>query len=106
MLQVNQQTFQQEVLDHSKNTPVLVDFYGEWCGPCKTLAPWLDQLAQTLQGRIKIVKVDDKNPQLIQQYGIRAYPTMVLFKDGQPVGTHTGVPRSPDALRQLIEQNL
>jgi len=106
MLLVNQQTFQHEVLDASQQVPVLVDFFGEWCGPCKTLAPWLDQLADTLQGKIKIVKVDDKNTGLVQQYGVRAYPTIILFKDGQPVGQNQGLPPSPAALRQLIEPYL
>jgi thioredoxin 1 len=74
--------FSQEVLQ--SQTPVLVDFWAEWCGPCKAIAPILDELATEYDGKIKIGKVNiDHCQELAAQYGIRAIPTLLLFKDGQ-----------------------
>lgn len=66
--------------------PVLVDFYATWCGPCQMMVPILEQVNQQLKGRLKVVKIDTDNyPQLASQYGIEALPTLVLFKNGEPV---------------------
>lgn len=66
--------------------PVLVDFYATWCGPCQMMVPILEQVNQQLKGRLKVVKIDtDKYPQLASQYLIEALPTLVLFKNGEPV---------------------
>lgn len=86
---VSDSNFDSEVLKSSE--PVLVDFFAEWCGPCKAMAPALDQLASELKGKVKIVKVDvDQNPGITTKYGIRAMPTLMLFKGGQVAAQHVG----------------
>jgi thioredoxin 1 len=76
---VSDSTFDQEVLKSTE--PVLVDFFAEWCGPCKAMAPALEQVAKEMQGKVKVVKL---------KYGIRAMPTLILFKNGQVTAQHTG----------------
>jgi thioredoxin 1 len=86
--------FKKEVLE--SNIPVLVDFWAEWCGPCKMLAPTLDELSKDLAGKVKIVKMNvDENPAMPSALGIRGIPTMMLFKNGENVGTKVGA--SPKA---------
>ncbi|HET6321185.1 MAG TPA: thioredoxin [Hyphomicrobium sp.] len=86
---VSDNTFEQEVLKSTE--PVLVDFFAEWCGPCKAMAPALEQVAKEMQGKVKIVKLDvDQNPGVTGKYGIRAMPTLIMFKNGQVAAQHTG----------------
>ncbi len=71
--------------------PVLVDFYADWCGPCKVLAPVLKQVKENLGNNIKIIKIDvDKNPALANKYNVRGVPTLILFKGGKPVWRESG----------------
>jgi thioredoxin 1 len=82
IVSLTQENFAREVLQST--TPVLVDFWAEWCGPCKMIAPILDELAEEYDGRVRIGKVNIDNEQtLATQYGVRAVPTLLLFKQGQ-----------------------
>ena len=84
-----------EVIGGSEK-PILVDFWAEWCGPCKMVAPFLDDLAGDMQGRLTVAKVNiDENPQTPRKFGVRGIPTMILFKDGQVAATKIGaLPKS------------
>ena len=91
---VTDTSFEQDVLSASK--PVLVDFWAEWCGPCRMIAPALEELSEELGDRVTIAKLNiDENPDTPVRYGVRVIPTMLLFKDGQPVAQKVGAaPRS------------
>lgn len=81
----------QQFNEYMKEKAVLVDFFATWCGPCKMLSPVLESAAKTLEGKVKIVKVDvDQSPELAQQFGVMAVPTMILFKDGKQVTAFSG----------------
>lgn len=83
--------FDARVIEESRTRPVLVDFWAAWCGPCRSLAPVLEQLAASLDGRLVIAKVDsDAEPALAGRYGVRSLPTLILFKDGAPVAQTMG----------------
>jgi thioredoxin 1 len=87
------------------DTPVLVDFFADWCGPCKTLAPILKEVKSELGDSIKVVKIDvDKNQPLSAKYQVRGVPTMILFKNGKQVWRQSGVVRKIDLL-QIIKSS-
>lgn len=91
----------QDLLSGSE-TPVLVDFYATWCGPCQMMAPVLEQVNAHLKDRLKVVKIDtDKYPDLASQYQIQALPTLVLFKSGQPVERIEGLMQAPQLIQYL-----
>lgn len=96
-------TFNEHLLSEK---PLLVDFFAEWCGPCKTMKPILDELKQKVGDKATILKIDvDKNPSAANAYGIRSVPTLILFKNGEVIWKQSGVVSSQQ-LEQLINSNL
>ena len=86
---VTEATFDQEVLE--SETPVIVDFWAEWCGPCHAVAPVLDKIVEERAGAVKLVKVNiDEEQELAERYGIVSIPTMILFEDGEPAAVAVG----------------
>lgn len=100
---VSDANFSSEVLGATE--PVLVDFWAEWCPPCKAMDPILDQLAEELAGKVKIVKLDvETNPSTVVAYNVRAMPTMIVFKDGEPVDMKVGAGQSRAQLTKWLDQ--
>lgn len=101
---VSDTSFEQDVLQ--SDTPVVVDFWAEWCGPCKMIAPALEEIAQSLGSKAKIVKINiDENPSTPSRYGVRGIPTLMVFKGGQLAATKVGA-APKNQLQAWIEQSI
>ena len=102
-LHITDSTYQSEVLD--SNIPVVIDFWATWCGPCKMIAPIIDEMANEFEGKAKICKVDvDNNQNIAVQLGIRSIPTVMIFKGGKVVDTIIGAVPKAQIVSRLNEQ--
>jgi len=101
---VTDSSFEEEVL--KSDLPVVVDFWAEWCGPCRMLTPIIEEISKELQGKIKIFKMNiDENPNIPSEYGIRSIPTMMLFKNGEQIDTSIGV-KPKNSLVEWINKHI
>lgn len=97
-IDVNDDTFEDEVIGSEE--PVVVDFWAEWCGPCKRLSPNVEKLAEDMAGKVKFVKLNvDENPMTMTKFGVRGLPTLIMFKGGKVTATHLG-----DMSKQRLEE--
>ena len=104
-VKVTDESFEQDVL--KSDTPVLVDFWAEWCGPCKQIAPALEQIAEELSGQVTIAKINiEESPTTPSRYGVRGIPTMMLFKGGQMASMKVGAMPKAKILEWLAEAGL
>lgn len=103
-IDITDSSFEEEVLN--SKIPVLIDFWAEWCGPCKMLAPIINELSENLKGKVKIMKMNiDENPNTPSILGVRSIPTMMIFKDGKQLASKVGVlPKS--SIEEWINSNI
>ncbi len=103
MLKITEENFEQEVLNSDK--PVLIDFFAQWCPPCKKLSPIVEQLAEE-RGDVKICKTDtDEEPRIAAQFGVQSIPTLILFKNGEPTDVAVGY-MSREDLTNMLDKSL
>ncbi|HLF90861.1 MAG TPA: thioredoxin [Anaerolineales bacterium] len=104
IIEVSEANFEYEVIQYSRNKPVVVDFWAEWCGPCRTLGPMLEELAENAEGRFRLAKVDiDENPNLAIRYNVRSIPYVKGFRMGQAIAEFMGVVPQPEIEKFLRE---
>jgi thioredoxin 1 len=106
IIDVNEDDFAERVIAHSSSVPVLVDFWADWCPPCRALTPVLERLVAEYRGRFVLAKVDaDENMKLAGRYQLRGFPTVILFINGQPVDQFSSA-RPPDFVREFLGRHL
>lgn len=104
IIEVNQDSFQQSVLEAQK--PILVDFWAPWCGPCRAVAPVVEELAKEYQGKVDFAKVNvDESPFIASKFGVMSIPTLIVFKDGKPAEQVVGF-KPKDQIKKLIDKTL
>jgi thioredoxin 1 len=104
IIHVTDSSFEEEVLSSEK--PVIVDYWAEWCGPCKMIAPLLDELASEYQGKIRVAKINiDENQATPQKYAVRGIPTLMIFKNGEVAGTKVGA-MSKSQLSAFVDSHI
>jgi thioredoxin 1 len=103
---VNEHDFAHKVLDGSHQLPILVDFWADWCAPCRVLTPILERVVHAYEGRVALAKVEvDDNMRLAGHYRLRGFPTVILFRDGEPTDRFSGA-RHEHAVREFIDSHL
>ena len=103
VVHISDAEFEEKVLKSSN--PVLVDFWAAWCGPCKMIAPFLDELAEEFQGKLTVAKLDvDTNQEHASKYGVRSIPTLIMFKDGEQFDLFVGA--DPGKIKQMVQKAL
>lgn len=100
ILNLEEKNFEEEVL--KAEGKVLIDFYADWCGPCKMMSPIIDEIAEEVQGKVKVGKVNiDENPELAMKYGVMSIPTIMIFENGEALKTFVGVTAKQDILNEI-----
>lgn len=105
-IEVTDENFETEVIEKSKTTPVLVDFWASWCGPCNVLAPVLKKIAVEYEGKLIVAKAEtDKNPNQASKFGVMSIPSVKLFKNGEVVDEFVGA-KPEDAVKEFLDSKL